>query len=624
MDKNFVHIDGAEEKRAGLSRRAFLGLGAAAAVVAGAGLAGCSPSSSADAEGASGGSGSAAGGSSASAAWRTAPAAPSEVAEEAECDVLVIGLGHAGSCAARAAAEGGATVCAFEQQEQEAHTYMSGGQVGHINSELLASQGVPEVDELVFMNDWMLRHNNRPNPGLIRKYAANSGSCFDWLFGDFIDDPASVVIRQWPADSAYQEQIGGLRGFIGCAHTGDFMTAALDHCAEVVEQSGGTVYYGTSGYLLITDDSGAVTGAYGERTDGTFVKVTAKKGVVLAGGGFGGNADMLTDLYAESLALKPEGEALSAGMDQDGSGVALGYWAGGKLDPCMSGMGGNYFYPCDSPSDPAGTAPVLWLNSQGKRYCNEGFGSIELAAIPGAKEPSGIVATVFGSNVDDYVHAQVPSHMAIDYAHEASQPSMSGLHEAMGKALAGGAEGSAAADSASSGDAAAGEGAAEGGAPANGGEGEGGGAPAAGGPGGSTTVYCSDDLATLAGYLGYTGEAVDAFVASVERYNELCDQGRDEDFGKDAHLMIRMEPPYYAYCAEKEIGTPMVTTSGLLVNQDSQVLDQHCDPIEGLYAAGNNSGSRFGYQYTTSISGVSLGLAQTQGYMVGQHIAATK
>ena len=269
------------------------------------------------------------------------------------------------------------------------------------------------------------------------------------------------------------------------------------------------------------------------------MKVEAAKGVILAGGGFGGNADMLTDLYTESLGLKPEGETLSAGMDQDGSGVALGYWAGGKLDPCMSGMGGNYFYPCDSPSDPAGTAPVLWLNSKGKRYCNEGFGSIELAAIPGAKEPSGIVATVFGSNVDDYVYAQVPSHMAIDYSHEASQPSMSGLHETMEKALAGGAKGSAE-DEASSEDAGAGEG----GAPA-------GGPGGPGGPGGGVTMYCSDDLATLAGYLGYTGEAADNFVASVERYNELCDQGRDEDFGKDPHLMIRMEPPYYAYCAEK-------------------------------------------------------------------------
>lgn len=612
----------------GMSRRAFLGFGAAAAVAAGAGLAGCSPQPTLSDTGKGGSA--AVSSSDEVAGWRAVPAEPSEVAREIDCDVLVVGLGHAGSCAARAAAEGGAVVCAFEQQPEEGHSYMSGGQVGHINSNLLKTRGVPEVDELVFMNDWMLRHNNRPNPGLVRRYAANSGACFDWLFGDFISDPEAIEVRQWPAHEAYQEEIGGLRGFVGCAHTGDFMNEALDHCAEIVRSSGGEVLYGTSGYLLITDEAGAVIGAYGQQDDGTFVKVNAAKGVVLSGGGFGGNEEMLNDLYAESVNLLPEGEALSAGMDQDGSGVALGYWAGGKLDPCMSGMGGNYFYPCDSPSDPAGTAPVLWLNSQGKRYCNEGFGSIELAAIPGAKEPSGIVATVFGSNVDEYVYAQVPSHMAIDYAAADTMPSLSGLHESMEKALVGGAQGSADESADAAGveaggapggdDSPSGEGVPGGdGAPSDGGEG---GAPAgapAGGPAG-TTVYASDDLATLAGYLGYTGEAVENFVASVERYNELCDAGRDEDFAKDPHLMIRMEPPYFAYCAEKEIGTPMVTTSGLLVNENSQVLNQSCDPIPGLYAAGNNSGSRFGYQYTTPISGVSLGFAETQGYMVGKYL----
>ena len=98
----------------------------------------------------------------------------------------------------------------------------------------------------------------------------SSGACFDWLFGDFIDDPASVVVRQWPANDSDQQEIGGLRGFVGCAHTGDFMTQALDHCAEVVESNGGKIYYGTSGYLLTTDDAGAVTGAYGETSDGTY------------------------------------------------------------------------------------------------------------------------------------------------------------------------------------------------------------------------------------------------------------------------------------------------------------------------------------------------------------------
>ena len=316
-------MDDAKDSKARLTRRSFLGLGATAAVVAaGAGLAACSPTAAAEsASGASGGFAAASG----AASWRTPPSAPDEVAEEAQCDVLVIGLGHAGSCAARAAAEAGAVVYAFEQQEQDARSYMSGGQVGHINSELLKSQGVPEVDELVFMNDWMLRHNNRPNPGLIRKYAANSGACFDWLFGDFIDDPASVVVRQWPANDSYQQEIGGLRGFVGCAHTGDFMTQALDHCAEVVESNGGKIYYGTSGYLLTTDDAGAVTGAYGEKSDGTYVKVDgAQEASSWRAAASAGTQDMLTDLYTESLGLKPEGETLSAGMDQDGSGVALG------------------------------------------------------------------------------------------------------------------------------------------------------------------------------------------------------------------------------------------------------------------------------------------------------------
>ena len=527
--------------------------------------------------------------------WRTAPEAPAEVAEEASCDVLVIGLGHAGSCAARAAAEQGAVVCAFEKQAADSRSYMSGGQVGNINSELLKAKGVPEVDELVFMNDWMLRHNNRCNPGLIRAYAANSGKCFDWLYGDWCTDPDSITVRQWPVSDSYQEEVSGLRGFIGCVYTGDFMSDALDACSQAVLDNGGTIYHETTGYLLITDESGAVTGAYGERADGTYVKVSASKGVILCGGGFGGNAEMLNDLYQESKALIAEGEELTGGMDQDGSGLKLGYWAGGKIDPCIGAMGGNYFYPCDSPSDPAGTAPVLWLNSQGKRYCNEGFGSIELAAIPGAKEPSGIVATVFGSNVDEYVYAQVPSHMSIDYSSEKSQPLLSGLHETMEKALAGGENGSADTEESSESD---------------------------GGFGAGVTMYCSEDLATLAGYLGYTGEAVDNFVAAVERYNEMCEAGRDEDFGKDAHLLIKLEAPYYGYAAEREIGSPMVTTSGLLVNENSQVLDQHCDPIPGLYAAGNNSGSRFGYQYTTPISGVSLGFAETQGYMAGNYVGA--
>lgn len=187
-----------------VSRRSFIqGAGMGAAVVAATAVAG-----TALAEEAAAADETAAAEEEATTSWRVAPAEPTEVAEEVDCDVLVIGLGHAGSCAARAAAEQGAVVCAFESQAADSRSYMSGGQVGHINSELLAAKGVPEVDELVFLNDWLLRHNNRCNPGLIRAYAANSGACFDWLFGDWCTDPDSITVRQWPVSDTYQEEIG--------------------------------------------------------------------------------------------------------------------------------------------------------------------------------------------------------------------------------------------------------------------------------------------------------------------------------------------------------------------------------------------------------------------------------
>ena len=44
------------------------------------------------------------------------------------------------------------------------------------------------------------------------------------------------------------------------------------------------------------------------------------------------------------------------------------------------------------------------------------------------------------------------------------------------------------------------------------------------------TVYGANTLEELAGYLGYEGDAVDQFVASIEHYNELCYAGVDTDY----------------------------------------------------------------------------------------------
>ncbi len=102
-------------------------------------------------------------------------------------------------------------------------------------------------------------------------------------------------------------------------------------------------------------------------------------------------------------------------------------------------------------------------------------------------------------------------------------------------------------------------------------------------------LYTGETIEELAESMGVPS---DALVATVDRYNELAEAGYDEDFGKQA---ARLKPikkaPFYAFARQAACLTPLC---GLEVNGDMQVLDQDGNVIEGLYAAGNNSGNFFG------------------------------
>ncbi len=539
-----------------------------------------------------------------SADWRTAPEDPAEVVEEYDCDVLVIGLGHAGSCALRAAAEAGAKVAAFEKAEEGGRIIMGGGQIGHINSEFLKGRGVPEVDVVEFMNDWQVRSNNRSNPGLVMNYANNCGPCFDWLFDQVDADAlASTQIRCYEdgVTDVFKKELSGLKSWIGTAMTGDYINAALDRCVEVAEQAGGRIFWATTGYKLVQDADGAVKGAWGQAEDGSFVKVNAKQ-VILACGGYGANEQMRDDLLWEINQLQEPGCTSSCMMDQDGKGIAMGVWAGGRVDPCAGTMDGGYWYPCDMPVDLLGATAALWINADGKRYSNEGFGSTELMAMPGVKQPAGDICTVFDDNIEPLLNAQPYGHMALDMVNT----DLDGIRATMQAAYEGGANGSAGA--AAEGEGAEGDGSAAGGIVAS---------------MSSANVFAADDFETLGTYLGYEGEALDNFVATIEHYNELCEAGKDTDFGKDPSLMLGLTtPPFYGYKGTKKVGALMVTVGGLLVDEDGRVLDQLYNAIPGLYAAGNTSGGRFGWQYFTSIAGQSLSMAETMGMIAGQKAAA--
>lgn len=129
------------------------------------------------------------------------------------------------------------------------------------------------------------------------------------------------------------------------------------------------------------------------------------------------------------------------------------------------------------------------------------------------------------------------------------------------------------------------------------------------------SVECSS-MAEVAKTIG-CDEAV--IQATLDRYNDLCDKGIDEDFHKSAQTLVRVDtPPYYVF----DEGSAMLTTvSGLRTNSKSEVLDGNGVALGGLYATGNVSGSMFYDTYPHHLAGVSTGRCVTFGYLLGRRLA---
>lgn len=136
-------------------------------------------------------------------------------------------------------------------------------------------------------------------------------------------------------------------------------------------------------------------------------------------------------------------------------------------------------------------------------------------------------------------------------------------------------------------------------------------------------------LAALAGALGIPA---DELQRTVSRYNEHAMRGEDPEFGKGTSDYNRYlgapehqpnpclgpltTPPFYAVRVYPgDIGTAL----GLATDTRARVLDSSGMPILGLYAAGNDMGSVMGGAYPGP--GITLGPALTFGYVAGLSLA---
>lgn len=521
--------------------------------------------------------------------WRDAPEPipDSEIKETFDVEIGIIGLGHAGLAAYRAAAESGAKVLAVEVQERDAW-WTIGHDIGHINSRILAEHGVPKVDEIEFVSNWQLQTHQKSNPSLIMKFARNSGEAIDWYL-DAVEPEMKDKLRVtcWPDNEYTIHQLNnGLRYYAGTIQiwedkwengeasnnteyleVKDFSRCNLEYTEE--HYSNASSLFGTRGVQLLTED-GAVKGFIARKSNGDYVRVNTSKGVVLSGGGFGGNKEMRTDLLDGIAKMFTPDEDFAFPYDRDGSSIQMGVWAGGRLESEISTMNvDSMWFAFLIPG-------VLRLDENGERFQNEAAAGPELNGFYLARARRGKIRAIYDADYRRQLLTGYPAHGVLDYSSEDEINQEAAKFEA---AVAAGAEG-------------------------------------------ADGYYCADSLETLADYIGYEGQTKENFLASIEHYNELCANGADTDFCKDPHFLRPIEKaPFYAQVSEPSIGYALVTTGGFVTTNDQQVVDEYYKPIPGLYATGNTCGLRFGPSYVTPISGVSIGMCITLGRELGRHLA---
>jgi len=551
--------------------------------------------------------------------WRDRPDPIEEalISDGGTYDIVVVGGGNSGMYCASAAANKGASVAVIEAQAEKGYVAGAGKEVATVNSQYALDHGAPWIEVDDFLREWARRNAICHDPKRASYYAKNSGRIFDWVI--------SFVDKKWLDENCHMfscpplpeclSEVSGWKFYHGTAvflnknnNSGleTWPVVARAH-KKKAEELGAKWFFEHHAEICDVDGSGAVTGVVAKRADGKYIRFRARKGVALCAEGFAQNSEMAIDIldtYRHELEARGGsgtagvsgaqggesggrgvGSALSAsgvkiGIIRDGSGIKMGIWAGGHLEigPRAASSG-----------EPGGGVWFLQLNKNGERFFDEAAGSA-------MKQPSdNFTVTIHDANWKKVLAMRPTHHGSVDTADMTSWPQTLAQLDNVKP-----------------------------------------------GPGKNSwgkdrflrftiqgDLYCANTLEELLDYMDcWKGETRNKAMAEIRRYNEMCRKGVDEDFGKDRRIMKATEikdPPFYGTVNRgggMGMGAGGYTFVGLDTDAEGRVLNSEFKPIKGLYAAGNNAGNRFIIRYQTPMAGMSIGMAMTEGCLLGEMLAA--
>jgi succinate dehydrogenase/fumarate reductase flavoprotein subunit len=298
-----------------------------------------------------------------------------EAADAPRYDVVVVGFGISGGCAALEAARAGARVLLLERAAVHGGTSsMSGGHF-YLGGGTAVQRATGHEDSAQDMAAYLIATSKDPDQEKIRAYADGAVEHFGWLESlgfEFERSyfPGKAVIQPGTEGLMYtgNEKVWPFRDQARPAPRGHKVPVpgdtggtrlVMDLLRSQVEAAGVETRFETGATNVLVDDAGGVAGlAWRSFESAGVVRAGA---VVLAAGGFVMNPDMVAK-YAPALGAKliPLGSTYD-----DGLGIRLAQSAGAAADHMDEPFITAPFYP------PSSVVKGIVVNKLGQRFVAE-------------------------------------------------------------------------------------------------------------------------------------------------------------------------------------------------------------------------------------------------------------
>ncbi len=498
----------------------------------------------------------------------------SQVVKTYDTEVLVVGSGTAGLFAACAAVEEGAKTILIEKFGEAFGGSGIRDTISAIGSrQQIANNDNPDKFDVI--TELYRQSNGYGDQRLYKVWADHSGEAIDW-YADLLEkadipflhevDDHSQDVRYPIYDVGHSVQMSATGGKEG-------VTAKV--VKDYATGLGLEIHYDTAMVALIKEGD-KVTGLYAS-VEGGYARYNASKGVIICTGGYSLNKEMLAALQPETVKMININYSYPGSQ---GDGIKACLWAGAAMDETHAGMlfdrGG--ILPDQIGCQPQGvlfwmgSQPFLKVDLEGNRFTNES-GCYDHILHDAFNLPGMTYAMVWDA---DYI-----ADMERFDSHGCSRmfPHANGAEAVW---------------------------------PLDFNEGQ------------FMTQYrkdgyvvTADTIEELAQKLGLP---VENFKATVDRYNELYDMQKDEDFGKEAYRLSQMrKAPFEG--ARLSGGYFICTLDGIKIDTNMNALTPEGKPIEGLYVAGDCSGGYFATSYPNLLAGAAAGRSVTFGRLAGKNAA---